>query len=130
MDFMIDENKLDGVVGKFLDRYFKDEEINYTHPYDVMFDEETGGHYEGENPEVLIYYIGDYDEDDYLFKIYFEGYWSNTTEAGQKRISESPLLTMDDELYNTLDGMFGDNWKQGFRKWFKNKYDIEVNKIR
>jgi hypothetical protein len=40
MEYEINQNRLNEVVIKFLENYFKNEEINYFHPYDYFVDEE------------------------------------------------------------------------------------------
>lgn len=38
---------------------------------------------------------------------------------------------MDENLEDTLDGMFNDEiWANGFKIWFKTKFDIDINRIR
>jgi hypothetical protein len=130
MDFMIDENKLDSVVGEFLDQYFKNIEIKYIHPYSI-YTNDYGIDVEGENPYVIDYYIGNYDEDKLLFRVYLEDYWSKKTEAGKKRIEQSPILTlMDENLENNLDGMFNNLWENGIRVWFESKFGIKIKRVR
>lgn len=131
MEYKIKEEKLNGLVVNFLESYFKNEEINYTHPYD-NYEDEDGDYVEGENPNVIEYYIGDYDEDKLLFRLYFKGYWTGKNEIAYKRRIESPLISiMDENLEDTLDGMFNDEiWANGFKIWFKTKFDIDINRIR
>lgn len=125
MDFMIDENKLDSVVGKFLDQYFKNIEIKYIHPRTAYTN------FEEENPNVIDYYTGIYNEDELLFRLYLEDYWSKETDAGKKRIEQSPILTlMDENLENNLDGMFNNLWENGVRVWFETKFGIKIKRIR
>lgn len=131
MEYKIKEEKLNGLVVNFLESYFKNEEINYTHPYD-NYEDEDGDEVEGENPNVIEYYIGDYDEDKLLFRLYLKGYWTGKSTTADKRRNESPLISiMDENLEDTLDGMFNDEiWANGFKIWFKTKFDIDINRIR
>lgn len=84
MEYKIKEEKLNGLVVNFLESYFKNEEINYTHPYD-NYEDEDGDEVEGENPNVIEYYIGDYDEDKLLFRLYLKGYWTGKSTTGQEK---------------------------------------------
>jgi hypothetical protein len=124
MEYTIENERLNNIVFNFLESYFGNDEINYLHPYDNDFD--------GENPNVIEYYIGEYDEDKLLFRLYFEGYWTGTNATADKRRNESPILSITDEnLEDTLDGMFNDEiWANGFKIWFKTKFDIDINRIR
>jgi hypothetical protein len=131
MEYTIENERLNNIVFNFLESYFKNEEINYTHPYDG-YEDEDGDEVEGENPNVIEYYIGDYDEDKLLFRLYFKGYWTGTNATADKRRNESPIISiMDENLEDTLDGMFNDEiWANGFKIWFKRKLDIDINRIR
>lgn len=130
MKFLIMENRLNQLVFQYLEEYFKNEEFNYFHPYNIYTDDD-GNEVEGEDPNVIEYYIGDYNEDDTTFRLYFEKYWTGDNDTAKKRKEESPLLTItDDNLEESLDSMFGDKWVDGFKMWFKDKFNLEVNRVR
>ena len=125
---MIDENKLDGMVIKFLDQYFKDTEIKKVNDSDVVYGPD--GYEEKIKLDAVIYYEGEFDQDVFIFKLYRENYWSDKTEAGKLRRSLSPILAVDDDIKESLDSLFNDNWKSGFKKWFKHNFDEDINTIR
>jgi hypothetical protein len=132
MEYKIEENRINKLVFDFLEDYFKNDEIHYHHPYD-QYRDEWGDEVEGENPNVIEYYIGDYYEDDLLFRLYFKDYWTGTNSTADKRRSESPLLTItDNNLENSLDGMFSEQkvWEEGLKIWFTYKFDLKVNRVR
>ena len=132
MEYKIEENRINKLVFDFLEDYFKSDEILYLHPFDQYIDDD-GDEVEGENPNVIEYYIGDYYDDDLLFRLYFKDYWTGTNAAGDKRRSESPLLTItDNNLENSLDGMFSEQkvWEEGLKIWFTHKFDLKINRIR
>ena len=98
MEYKIEENRINNLVFDFLEDYFKSDEILYHHPYD-QYRDEWGDEVEDENPNVIEYYIGDYYDEDLLFKLYFKDYWTGSNATADKRRSESPLLTiMDNDL--------------------------------
>jgi hypothetical protein len=130
MKFIIMENRLNNLVFNFLEEYFKDQEFNYSHPYG-HFTDEDGVEVEGEDPNAIEYYVGDYYEDDVTFRLYLEKYWTGTNATADKRRSESPLLTiMDTGLEVSLDAMFGNKWENGFKLWFKDNFNQDVNRVR
>jgi hypothetical protein len=132
MEYKIEENRINNLVFDFLEDYFKSDEIHYHNPYD-QYRDEWGDEVEGENPNVIEYYIGDYYEDDLLFRLYFKDYWTGTNSTADKRRSESPLLTIaDNDLEDSLNGMFSEQkvWEEGFKVWFTHKFDLKINRIR
>jgi len=88
MEYKIEENRINNLVFDFLENYFKNDEIKYANPHDIYRDE-WGDEVEGENPNIIDYYIGDYYEDDLLFRIYLKDYWTGTNSTADKRRSES-----------------------------------------
>ena len=132
MEYKIEENRINKLVFDFLEDYFKSDEILHLHPYDLYRDE-WGDEVEGENPNAIEYYIGDYHEENSLFRLYLRDYWTGTNATADKRRSQSPLLTiLDEKLENSLNGMFQDIsvWEEGFKVWFNHKFDLKINIIR
>lgn len=132
MKFIIKESKLDKFVIDFLNNTIDLNELNYFHPYDT-YEDDNGDYVEGENPNVIDFYYGDYNEDDIIFRWYDKGYWTGQNVMGDRRRNESPILTfMDDAIPNNLNGMFGDNgeWHEGFKKWFRKNFNHDIKTIR
>jgi hypothetical protein len=130
MEYEINQNRLNEVVIKFLENYFKNEEINYFHPYDYFVDEE-GNHFEGLDPNKVIFYMGKYDEDDVLFYWYGVGYWTGNNPTGDIRRSSSPMLSVEVPIENLLDEMFGEKiWHSGIKTWFESKFPYKVKTVR
>ena len=116
MKFLIKESQLDNYVIKTLDEMFPKDDVNFTSPY--TYDDYTGE--ESEDECRLLFYVGDYegDGDDGVFRWYDECYWNKDTWQGETQANRSPVVDIS-ELYNTrLYGMFGDLFKEPFKKWF------------
>jgi hypothetical protein len=86
------------------------------------------------------FYEGDYEEgDNTVFRWYGEDYWesdegSSYGEEDDEYIKEmknkSPQLEIyDNTIYTTLNGYFGDKWKQPFIDWFWDKFNVPVKTI-
>ena len=40
-----------------------------------------------------------------------------------------PVVDIEMEYYNTLDGYFGDKWKEPFKKWFITNFEYPVKTV-
>jgi len=132
MKFIIKESKLNKFVIDFLNNTVDLNELNYFHPYDTYKDD-NGDYVEGENPNVIDFYYGDYNEDDIIFRWYDKGYWTGQNVMGDRRRNESPILTfMNDNIPDNLNGMFGDNgeWHEGLKEWFRTNFNHNIKTIR
>ena len=132
MEYEIAQERLNKLVYDYIEGYFKNDEINYSHPYD-QYRDEWGDEVEGENPNVIEYFIGDYYEEDLLFRLYFEDYWTGSNSTADKRKSESPLLTiLSNKFEESLNSMFNDIafWEDGFKLWFVEKFDLKIKRVR
>lgn len=133
MKYEIDKDRLNKLVFDFIDSYFKNDKINYIHPFDTNYRDEWGDEDGGENPNVIEYFIGDYYEEDMLFRLYFKEYWTGTNSTADRRRSQSPLVTILNEKFEeTLNSMFNDIlfWEDGFKMWFNYKFDLKINRVR
>lgn len=126
MKYLITESKLEQYIIKTLDEMFPENEIHYFAPYE--YDDETGE--EGEDECRLVFYLGDFeDADESIFRWYDECYWSKDTWQGEIQSKRSPIVEIE-EPYNTrLYGMFGDLFKEPFKKWFTERLDLPVNSV-
>jgi hypothetical protein len=68
----------------------------------------------------------DYDS---IFYIYFEEYWNPNTPEGQKKISESPILTLEKDYEKELNNMFGNKWHEPMKNFVKNNFGVEIKTI-
>jgi hypothetical protein len=110
------------------------DEINYQHPYDRFM--ENGEWVEGENPDLCYFYVGDYNEDDALFRWYGKDYFYSEEMQNQNKemidewVEKSPMLEFDnDGKKEQLDNLFGDRWHQPFKDWFQDNFDLPVKTI-
>ena len=129
MKYIIKESKINDLVINFLNQMYDVDKMNYHHPYDTFV--ENGEWVEGENSDLCDFYIGDYNENEGLFRWYGKGYWTGQNEIGDRRRNESPILSfMNDDEYDILQGMFGENWKPAFKMWFENNFNYPVKTVR
>ena len=70
------------------------------------------------------------DDDDTLFVIYTQEYWSDDTQEGRDRIKNSPILKVGKDFERHLNKMFGNNlWQDALKKFIKYNFNIEIKKI-
>ena len=75
-----------------------------------------------------IWILMNYDYDT-IFHIYFEEYWYTDTPQGQKKISESPILTLEKDYENHLTNMFGNMWHEPMKNFVKNNFNVQIKTI-
>jgi len=118
MRIIITEDKLSQIIVDYLDKYYDFNDINYTYYIDDNYNE---------SDNAIQYYLGDYGDDNTIFRIYKEDYWYNEDDFRKKL---SPILMVEDEdLVSSLFGLFGDRWKPVMAKWFENNFDEEVKTV-
>ena len=117
MKYIITESKLNQTVKNYLNNTLDVENINWTYLTNEWGDEQ----------DAIEYYLGDYMDDETLFRLYNESYW---TENSDWRKELSPMLYIEDqELLNSLEGYFNDNWKEGLKEWFFETFKIPVKTV-
>jgi hypothetical protein len=83
-----------------------------------------------ENPHIIEFYNkeydGDYDENGMLFVYIVKEYYGDQPSS-QSFIKQTPILIVND--YGKLETMFGEYWKDPFKKWFENKFELPVKTI-
>ena len=122
MKYIITESKLDETITNYIDELFDVDNINWTHPLD--YDLETGEEWDDVNR--VVFYIGDYEgEDEGCFYWYECDYFNPNSPASEK----CPMVNIETQYENQLNGYFGDKWKEPFRKWFKFHFDLPVRTI-
>ena len=124
MKIIITESKINTIISKYIDKMFND--INYSYGYDD----------DGNEVDYAIeFYVGDYDDDDTIFRWYSEDYWDIEDDShnlnSQKKKDESPILDVYDnnELIIGLIDTFGDLWKEPLIKWFEEKFDLPIKTL-
>jgi hypothetical protein len=117
MKYVITESKLNQTVKNYLNNTLDVENINWTHLTDDW----------GNEQDAIEFYLGDYMDDETLFRLYGEEYWNDNSDY---RKPLSPMLYIEDQgLLNSLEGYFNDNWNEGFKEWFVETFKIPVNTI-
>ena len=126
MEYIIKESKLFNAIYQYIDGSYDVDKIDFFNPetYDEDKEKDT------ENPHIIEFYNkeydGDYDENGMLFVHIVKEYYKD--EPSRKSfINQTPILIVND--YGTLESMFGEYWKEPFKKWFKNKFKLPVKTI-
>ena len=124
MKYIITESSLDKVIKKYLNVVFDSEDLNIINPYD--FDDETGE--EGEDENHIIFYIGDYDEDNSAFEWYDCEYFYE--DSPQRQNQTCPVVMVNHPYDDDLSDTFGeDSWQEAFKQWMMEKYDLPVTTV-
>ena len=125
MKIIITELTIKKIISNHLEKMFND--INYSYGYDD----------DGNEVDYAIeFYVGDYDDDDTIFRWYGKDYWDIEDDSPtlnlQTKKDESPILEVyqNNELIIELMNSFGpDLWKEPLIKWFKEKFDLSIETL-
>lgn len=133
MKYIITESKLNETIKNYLNSVFPIDEMHWTPSLDDDLNEMDSA---------MVFYIGDYDEDETVFRWYDEGYWeeeeSSLPDSGfeydrkllKKYKNDSPIIEFENSnISNALNGYFGDTWQQPFKEWFRENFGFKVNTI-
>jgi len=122
MKYIITESKLEESILYYINELFDVNNINSTHP--LEYDEETGEEWDDNNR--VTFYIGDYNGDEEgCFYWYACEYFTPHSTASRN----CPIVTVENEYKNQLDGYFGSMWHEPFKKWFKEHFELPVKTI-
>ena len=128
MKIIITESKLNQAVIDYLNDTYDTNNIGWSYGIDDWGNEVD---------YAIEFYEGDYEEgDNTVFRWYGEDYWTSeegelwTDEYIKEMKNKSPQLEIyDNTVYRTLNGYFGDKWKQPFIDWFWDKFNVPVKTI-
>lgn len=122
MKYIITESKLDDVITNYLDELFDVKNIDYTHMPE--YDDEDGWN---TNENVVVFYFGEWGDEDTetCFTWYGKQYWIKSRNMSHK----CPVVDIEKEYFNQLDGYFGDKWKEPFKKWFMVNFEYPVKTV-
>ena len=127
MKFIISENRINDLVVKHLNSMFDVDNIGWIYGADDMGNDVD---YAAE------FYIGDYGDDETIFRWYGNDYWTSDDAEGwgeeyrNDLDNKSPLLAFEDSsLSYQLDSIFGDRWEEPFKRWFEDNFDFSVKTI-
>ena len=122
MKYIIAESKLEESILYYINELFDVNDINWTYP--LAYDDETGE--EWDDNSRIVFYIGDYNgEDEGCFYWYACDYFTPHSTASRN----CPIVTVENEYKNQLDGYFGNMWHGPFKKWFKEHFELPVKTI-
>jgi hypothetical protein len=125
MEIKIQENRLNDIINKQFETMFDVNNINWT-----MIDDDYGN----ETDDAAVFYLGDYGDEEELFRWYGENYWVNNdnepTNFYNIMVEKSPILEFENQNQKELlDNMFGDRWEKPFKIWFDKHFDIKIKTI-
>lgn len=110
MKYIISENKLEGIIKDTINKYYDLDDINWTYMEDD----------DGNEIEAADFYIGDYDEDETIFRWYGKSYW---TDEGDFRRDISPILMIEDDGFiQEMRSLFNDRWVPVLKDWFNEHF--------
>jgi hypothetical protein len=117
MKFIIKENKLREIIEKQLDVIFDFDNLHWNTLHDEY----------GNPGDAYEFYRGDYLDDETVFRLYDETYWSNKDDF---RVKLSPLLMFENEDdYKNLNSLFGNRWEPIFKDLFQKKLGFKIKTI-
>ena len=127
MEIIISENRIYNLIMKHINSMFDIHNIHWINGTDD----------DGNDVDYAIsFYLGDYDDDDNLFRWYGEDYFysEEMSHHNQKMVDEwvekSPMLEFDNNgKKEQLDNLFGDKWYQPFKDWFLKNFDLPIKTI-
>lgn len=123
MEIKIQETRLNDIINKQFDSMFDVYNIHWT-----MVEDDYGD----ETDDAAVFYLGDYGDDEVLFRWYGENYWISDKMRNVNHIllDKSPILEFEDlRKKELLDNMFGDRWEKPFKIWFDKHFDIKIKTI-
>jgi hypothetical protein len=121
MKYIIAESKLEETFMNYFDNLFDIQDLNWTYSYEY---DDDGNEYEDDNR--IQFYIGDYEGDgEGCFRWYACDYFNEGSPA--KEIC--PMISMESQYLNSLNGYFGDMWQETFIKWIDIHFDLQVKTI-
>ncbi len=122
MKYIITESKLNEYILSIIEEMFPVDDINYTE-----FEDFNG------NPDdsAYVFYLGDYENDEVIFRWYSKDYWDGPDESTvDYRIRQSPLLVFEDsKTFYEIDSMVPNLWKFISIKWFYESFSLPIKTI-
>ena len=127
MEYVIKESKLFKAIYQYIDEYYNVDKIDFFNPETYNEDEER----DEENPHIIEFYNKEYDildsdENGMVFIYIVKEYYEDRPDSQSFR-KKTPILIVNN--YEKLETMFGEYWKEPFKKWFKDKFKLPVKTI-
>ena len=118
MKFIIHEDRLEEVIRNFINSNYEVDNIHSNEIHDEDWNPTDTG---------MEYYYGDYGDDEIVFMLYNENYWTNPHDT--KRLLSPILVIEDSDFHSNLNSMFGNKWKPLFKEWFKENFGEDIKTI-
>ena len=127
MKYIIPETKLYKAIYEFIDDKYSSKDIQYIDGprYDPYEDE----NFDDEN--FRIFYEGEWGGEDYtdiLFWYYSKEYYEGEPNS-EVWTEDAPILSVSTDDYWSMDGLFGEYWKEPMKEWFENKFNLPVTTV-
>lgn len=125
MKYIITESTLEKIVTKYLDKMFPEQEMKKFVYVDI--DPKTLEDFDDENQ--IIFYQGSdsYVENQESFRWYGCEYFLPNTAQRQKKTC--PIVILNTPFSESLNGLFGDDWRGHFATWLKKRYNLSVKTV-
>jgi hypothetical protein len=127
MKFIISEDKIYDLIMKHINSMFDIHNIHWINGTDD---------YGNDVDYAISFYLGDYDDNENLFRWYGEDYFyseemqNHSKEMIDEWAEKSPMLEFDNNgKKEQLDNFFGDRWHQPFKDWFLKNFDLPIKTI-
>ena len=122
MKYIITESRLEETIINYLEKEYGDVYMEY------------GNDDDGEETDCLATFWGD-DEKAIastreIFWYIKKCWWLNNGDSSRINIDDYPMLTMEERDLGRLNGFFGTMWHTPFKKWFKQKFDLDIVTIK
>lgn len=118
MKYLLAESRIEVFIINYLYDMFDVNNMTWEHP--IFYDDETGEEFE-DNTTINFYSRGNYH-----FKHFV---WFNCEFFASNNPDVCPAVRINSQYEDKLNGYFNDLWKEPFKKWFKDNFDLTVNVV-
>jgi hypothetical protein len=123
MKYIISENRMNDLMQKYFDKNFNPNDMDY---YYVSYEEDEEGN-EIETEDAMAFYKKSNNPDvDVIFRYYFCEYFSEDAHV-MKQVC--PILSFENDHTDTLNGFFGDMWKEFAKKWVQDNFNLSPKTV-
>lgn len=118
MKCIITESKLEETINNYFYELFSVDNIHSINQVDD----------DGNDDETrVLFYIGDYGDDNICFYWYDCGYFYAESDAVARNLC--PIVSVEYVFEHQLNGYFGNMWKEPFKKWFIKNFNLPVKTV-
>jgi hypothetical protein len=120
MKYIINEQQNQRIASTII-KYFDD----YLTPYDGWESHQKYKKGVKSDDEYFFHFADDWDETNHMWYSLCD----NHNLSGSLDEGECPVVTIPNEIYNSLMGYFGDIWISLFKMWFEDKTGLPVKHV-